>query len=158
MANIPTKQFYGTPQTCIDLATDIAAGNFSGAPAAIYDNTTDAAVPEAPLAVAVAVFPDWAAAPAAGTAVELWGVLQDVDGTSDDTDAPSGTAVNGARFFGSFPISAADALQRRTITIDMRGVKKVSFYFKNGTAQNMNNAGGTNATLKVTPLAIGVVA
>lgn len=156
MADVPSKQFLGTPQTVINLATDIAAGNFSGAPAATYDNTSDGAVPYAPYAKVMAEFPDWGAAPAAGSTVELWGVLKDSDGTDDDTDAPSGTASGGARYFGCWVIAAADALQRRTITIGMMGVEKVDFYLKNNTAQNMNNDGGTNCVVKVTPLALGV--
>jgi hypothetical protein len=157
MANYPQKQFYGTAQTVIDTGTDIAAGNFSGAPALTFDNTTDAAVPYAEYAVAMAEFPDWAAAPVAGTVIELWGVLKDTDGTEDDTDAPSGTASGGARYFGSWVIAAADALQRRTITISLLGVQKVDFYIKNGTAQNMNNDAGTNCVVKVTPVSVGFV-
>ncbi len=156
MADVPTKQFFGTKQAnCVSTATDIAAGNF-GATNTIYDNTSDAAIPYARYASATAVMPDWAAAPVAGTVVELWGVLQDVDSTTDDTDAPSGTASGGARYFGAFVIAAVDALQRRTIVIDMLGVKKVAFYTKNGTAQNMNNDAGTSHTVDVTPLALGV--
>lgn len=156
MADYPTKQFYGTAQTVINLATDIAAGNFSGAPSATFDNTTDSVVPNAPLALAMAEFPDWAAAPVAGTAIELWGILLDIDGTDDDTDTPSGSASGGARYFGSWVLAAADALQRRTIVISLEGVKKVDFYIKNGSAQNMNNDAGTNCVVKVTPIAAGV--
>lgn len=157
MANYPTKQFFGTAQTVINTATDIAAGNFSGAPAASFDNTSDAAVPYANLANAMIEMPDWAAAPAAGTVVELWGVLLNTDGTEDDTDPPSGTASNGARFFGAWPVAPADALQRRTITISLEGVNSaVDFYVRNGTAQNMNNDGGTNCVVKITPFAYGV--
>jgi hypothetical protein len=157
MANYPQKKFYGTAQTVIDLAVDIAAANFSGAPAAAFDNTTDAVVPNALWAEAMAEFPDWAAAPAAGTVVELWGVLIDTDGTDDDTDAPATTVVGGAMFFGSFPIAAVDALQRRTIVISLLAVKnKVNFYLKNGTAQNMNNDAGTNCVVKVTPFSVGI--
>lgn len=157
MANYPTKQFFGTAQTVINTATDIAAGNFSGAPAASFDNTSDGAVPYAGLAQAMAEFPDWAAAPVAGTVVELWGVLLNTDGTDDDTDAPSGTASGGARFFGAWVIAAADALQRRTITISLEGVNSaVDFYIKNGTAQNMNNDGGTSCVVKITPFAYGI--
>ena len=104
----------------------------------------------------MAEFPDWAAAPVAGTTIDLYGVLIDTDGTDDDTDAPSGTANGGARYFGSWIIAAADALQRRTITINLEGVQKVDFYIKNSTAQNMNNDGGTSCIVKVTPLAYGV--
>ena len=158
MADIPTKYFLGTAQTVINTTTDIASGNFSGAPSATYNNTNDAAEPYAPYALAMAEFPDWAAAPVAGTTVELWGVLKDTDGTDDDTDAPSGTAVGGARFFGAWVIAAADALQRRTILIDTLGCNQIDFYIKNGTAQNMNNDGGTACVVKVTPLTLGVTA
>lgn len=157
MANYPTKQFFGTAQTVINTGTDIAAGNFSGAPAASFDNTSDAAVPYANLANAMGEFPDWAAAPVASTVVELWGVLLNTDGTDDDTDAPSGTASGGARYFGAWIMAAADALQRRTIVISLEGVNSaVDFYIKNGTAQNMNNDGGTNCVVKITPFAYGI--
>ena len=149
------KMLYGTAQTVINTATDIAAGNFSGSPAATFDNTTDSAVPYALFAEAMLEAPDWAAAPVAGTVVSLWGVLKDTDGTDDDTDAPSGTASAGARFFGSWVIAAADALQRRTITINLNGVRLVDFYIQNGTAQNMNNDAGTNCVVKITPFTIG---
>jgi hypothetical protein len=148
--------FYGTAQTVINTGTDIAAANFSGAPAATFDNTTDAAVPYALWAEAMIEMPDWAAAPVAGTQVGLYGVLIDTDGTDDDTDAPSGTAVNGGRLFGAWTVAAVDALQRRTITISLLGVRQVNFYILNGTAQNMNNDGGTNCVVKVTPFAVGV--
>lgn len=157
MANVPARMFYGTAQTVINTSTDIAAGNFSGAPSATFDNTTDAAVPYALFAEAMLEAPDWGAAPVAGTVVSLWGVLKDVDGTDDDTDAPSGTASGGGRFFGAWVIAAADALQRRTITIDLTGCRLVDFYIQNGTAQNMNNDGGTNAVVKITPFNIGAV-
>lgn len=150
------KMIYSTsPQTVINTSTDIAAGNFSGAPAATFDNTTDSDVPYALFAEAMLEAPDWAAAPVAGTAVSLWGVLKDTDGTDDDTDAPSGTAAGGARFFGSWTIAAADALQRRTITISLKGCRLVDFYTKNDTAQNMNNDGGTNHVVKITPFTVG---
>ena len=155
MAAVPARMFYGTAQTVISTAVDIAAGNF-GATTTTFDNTTDAAVPYALFAEAMMEAPDWAAAPVAGTVVSLWGVLKDVDGTDDDTDAPSGTASGGARFFGAWVIAAADALQRRTITINLRGVRFCDFYTKNETAQNMNNDGGTSHIVKITPFSVGV--
>lgn len=157
MPNIIPKNFYGTTTTSvISTATDIADGNFSGAPAAEYDNTNDATLPNAPMASVVASFPDWGGAPSAGAVVELWGVKKDTDGTSDDTDAPSGTASNGAKWLGSFVIAPVDALQRRTIEIDMTGVKKMDFYIRNRSGQNMNNDAGTSCVVKVTPLSVGV--
>lgn len=157
MANVPVRWFYGAAQTVINTGTDIAASNFSGAPAATFDNTTDSDVPYALFAEAMLEAPDWAAAPAAGTFVALYGVLKDVDSTDDDTDAPSGTSAGGAKFFGSWPIAAADALQRRTISIDLRGCRMVDFYILNGTSQNMNNDAGTNCVVKITPFSPGVV-
>lgn len=157
MADVPSKQFEGTAQTVINTSTDIAAGNFSGAPAATYDNTTaDAAVPRAPFAIAMIEMPDWGAAPAAGTTCELWGVLKDTDGTDDDTDPPSGTSPGGARWFGTWPVAAADALQRRTILINTMGAFLVDFYVWNRTGTNMNNDAGTNCVVKIKPLALGV--
>lgn len=158
ITNIIGSTGAGTAQTVINLATDIAAGNFSGAPAATFSNN-DAAIPNATHANAMAEFPDWAAAPVAGTVVELWGLLKDVDSTDDDTGAPATTAPGGARFFGAFVIEAADALQRRTIVISLEGINNfitVDFYLKNGTAQNMNNDAGTNCVVKITPFSYGI--
>jgi len=107
----------------------------------------------------MAEFPDWGAAPVAGTVVELWGLLLNVDSTDDDTQAPASIASGGARFFGAFTISADDALQRRTIVISLEGVTSdlsVDFYIRNGTAQNMNNDGGTSAVVKITPFSYGI--
>ena len=152
-----TKTFFGTAQMLFDSATDIAGGAFSAAGTA-FDNTSDAAVPYATHALAMIEMPDWAAAPVAGTTVQLWGLMVDVDGTDDDTDAPASAAVGGARYLGSWQIAAADALQRRTIVISLEGITKFTPYIYNGTAQNMNNDGGTNMVLKVTPFVYGVTA
>src|SRR3990167_1475702 len=155
-ANYPEKAFYGTAQTVINTATDIAAGNFSGAPAASFDNTSDAAVPYAREALAMLEAPDWAAAPVAGTTVDLYGILNNIDGTDDETDAPATTINGGAHYFGSWIIAGTDALQRRQIKIDLQGATSIDFYIKNSTAQNMNNDGGTSCIVKITPLAYGV--
>jgi hypothetical protein len=154
--SIYQKQLTGSAVSVISTATDIAAGNFSGAPAATFTNA-DAAVPGAPYAKAMAEFPDWAAAPVLGTTVDLYGVLKDVDSTDDDTDAPATTVNGGARYFGSWIVAATDALQRRTITISLLGITEemsVDFYIKNGTAQNMNNDAGTSCIVKITPFTI----
>ncbi len=148
------KQVKGSAQTVINTTTDIASLNFSGAPAANFINN-DATYPNAPYALAMIEMPDWAAAPVLNTLVELWGVLFNTDGTDDDTDAPSGTSQGGARFFGAWIVAAADALQRRTIVISLEGIIdsiEVAFYIKNGTAQNMNNDGGTACVVKITPI------
>jgi len=154
MADYHEKALYGTAQTVIDTASNVSAGNFS-ATTTIFDNTSDAAVPYARWGVATLFINDWGGVPTAGGTVDLYGVLQDVDSTSDDTDAPATTVVGGARYFGSWIIAGVDAAQRRTITIDLLGVKKCSFYYKNGTSQTATNT-GANSTVKITPLAYGV--
>jgi hypothetical protein len=155
MADYKPKMFFGTAQQVFDLASDIASGNFSSV-GTTFDNTTDASVPYATHAVAMLEAPDWAAAPVAGTTVDLYGLMIDTDGTDDDTDAPSGTAVGGARWLGSWTMAAADALQRREIVISLVGVRKFAPYIRNSTAQIMNNDGGTNMVVKITPFVVGV--
>jgi hypothetical protein len=144
------RHVYGTAQTVINTTTDIANNNFSGAPTE-FDNTSDAVVPHAPFALATLQMPDWGAAPTTGAIVELFMVRKNVDGTSDDTDAPSGSTVGGAQYIGAFPVALTDTLQRRSIVIDLAGVTAADFYIRNATSQNMNNDGGTACTLKITP-------
>jgi hypothetical protein len=144
------RRVEGSAQTVFNSATDIAGGAFSAAGTDFTNN--DGTIGAAPYADAMIEMPDWAAAPAAGTVVQLWGLLVNVDGTDDDTDAPSGSASGGARLFGSWVIAAADALQRRTITISLAGVQSgFTPYIYNGTAQNMNNDGATPMVVKITP-------
>jgi hypothetical protein len=144
------KQVFGTAQTVFDSSTDIASTNFSAASTA-FDNTSDAAYPYAPLAVVMAEFPDWAAAPTDLSTIDLYMVRQDVDSTDDDTTTPATTDTEGAEYCGSFVLNNDDELQRKTIVISLTGVKKCLFYVKNNSGQNMNNDGGTNFIMKVTP-------
>lgn len=148
MAN--ERQVFGTAQTVISTATDITNSNFSGTPTE-FDNTSDSVCPYAPFAKVTAQFPDWGAAPTALSVVSLWMVRKNTDGTSDDTDAPSGTGSGGAEWVGNFIIAAVDALQRRTIVIDLAGVSAADFYIKNESGQNMNNDAGTSCVVKVQP-------
>jgi hypothetical protein len=141
---------FGTTQTVFDSASDIASGNFSEA-STEFNNTNDSAIPYAPLAVATAYFPDWAAAPTDLSTVDLYIVRSDVDGTNDDTTTPLTTDSEGAEYCGSFILNNDDEAQRKTIVISLAGVKKCYFYVKNVSGQNMNNDGGTNFTLKITP-------
>lgn len=148
------KNVYGTAQTVIDTAVDIPTLEFS-VNTAIFTNT-DTVVPDALYANAMLEVPDWGAAPLATALLTLWGLLQDVDGTDDDTDPPSGTSSGGAIFFGTWPIAAVDSLQRRTMVISLNGVRACKFYVQNGSAQNINNDGGTNMILKITPFSPSV--
>jgi hypothetical protein len=150
---MPLEQVTGSAQTVINTATDIANAAFSGAPAAAFVNN-DATVPNAPLALAMLEMPDWGGAPTALSTIGLWGVFKNTDGTDDDTDAPSGSASNGAKFLGAFVLAASDSFQRRTITISLDGLigsMELDCYLQNNSGQNMNNDGGTSCVLKLTP-------
>jgi hypothetical protein len=147
---IYTRPVYGTTQTVFNSSTDIAGGAFSAAGTDFANN--DGTIGAALYADAMIEMRDWAAAPVAGTTVQLWGLLINVDGTDDDTDAPSAAASGGAIFLCSWPIAAVDALQRRTRTFSLAGIQNgFTPYIFNGTAQNMNNDGGTNMVVKITP-------
>lgn len=150
MPNYGEKQFLGTAQTVLTTGGTVAASNFS-AGSSVYDNTSDAAFPYAPLAKAVLSF-TFGTAPVAGTVIELWALFQDVDSTTDETDAPSGTASKGARCVGSFLCTDVTTLQVRECVINAIGLEKAVFYLKNGTGQTMS----TGAVLKVTPLTVGL--
>ena len=150
MADVPVKWKIGTPQTLINSSTDVANNNFSAAGTAFTNN--DSNVPMAQEALYMLIAPDFGGTPAAGAAIEVWAVHQNVDSTDDETDAPSGTAQGGAIFLVSIPIAPTDALQRR----ERRGplpLRDWVPYLRNLTGQNLNNDGGTNCVLKVTPIA-----
>ena len=151
MTDYVTKQFFGTAQTLFNASTtNISASNFSAA-GTQFDNTTDAAVPYATHAVAALTI-QMAATPAAGHVIELWGLMQDIDGTTDETPAPATTASNGAHFLGAFVLAATTDQQIGGIVISLEGVRKFVPYIKNG-ATVATNVGSSGLTLKVTPLA-----
>jgi hypothetical protein len=146
---IYTRQVYGTAQTVFNSASNIAAGAFSGAGTEFTNN--DATLGAVPYADAMIEMPDWAAAPVAGTVVQLWALVSDVDGADNDTQAPASAASGGARLLCSWVVSADDTLQRRTLPISLAGIQNgfVPYIF-NGTAQQMTNT-GTAMVVKITP-------
>lgn len=157
MPDYKPKQFEGTAQTVLNSTSNITAGNFSGTPTE-FSNTTDATVPNAPYARAVLKIPGFATAPTAGQVISLWMVQKNSNGTLDDSNAPSGTSNNGARYVGTFPVLAASTSeQRRTLPqIDLRGINAADFYVKNESSVTANGTG--NITLDIIPYTIGVTA
>lgn len=156
MADYKEKQFFGTAQTLFNASTtNIAASNFSAA-GTMFDNTTDSVVPYAPMAVAVLTI-EMVATPGAGTVMELWAVMQDVDGTTDETPVPATTSSNAAHCLGGFVLSASATPQTMQIVINLEGVQKFVPYLKNGSAVATDVA-SSGYTLKITPFAIGVTA
>jgi hypothetical protein len=157
VTNYVERFFQGTTQqNLLDSTSALNAANFIAA-TSLYNNTNDATVPYAPLALATIVTGTFAANPVEGSEMELWGVIQDTITTSDDTGAPSGSTLNAPRHFGSWTMQAATTPQTKTIVIDVNGLTSIQFYIKNGTAQNLTNS-TNHIKLYVTPLARGIVA
>ena len=156
MADVKPKQFFGTAQTVFNYTSaDITAGNFSGA-GTDFDNTSDASVPYATHAMCMLEC-DYASAPTAGQVVELWGLMLNVDGTDDCTDAPATTASNGANFLGAWVLDDTTTLQRRWCVISLEGITGFTPYVKNGSSTAMDCDGGTSGlVVKITPFVIGV--
>jgi hypothetical protein len=156
MADVKTKQFFGTEQVLMNITSDLAAGNFSAAGTA-FDNTSDASVPYATHAVAVIEFDMAVSTGTLYPVIELWATIENTNGTADDTDAPSGTAQNGGKFLGSWTVSTGTSLQRRSTVISLEGIKSFVPYLKNGTAQTIDaTSSDSNLVLEVTPFTYGV--
>lgn len=133
-------------QTVVNHASNVATSNVAGG-AVTFDNSTK----KYPRALATLYIADFSAAPSAGAYVNLLAVRQDVDGTSDDTSAPSGTSVESAEILGAWPIYAVDEAQRVTIDIDLRGAEKALVWIENRTGATINAGSGTEMTVKITP-------
>jgi len=119
--------------TVIDLTADLTNNSVAGG-TTLFDNSTDR------MWYAVATFNNpgtFGAAPTANSTVNLYAVLQDTDGTNDDTATPTGTTTESARFMGAFPIYAVDEEQRVSIDIDIRGIKKCYFFIENKCGQTI---------------------
>lgn len=145
MAN-ELKQVYGSATTVIDLTADLTNTSVAGGTAAL-DNTTN----NYPWALAVFNAPGtFSAAPTNLSTVNLYMVRQNVDSTSDDTAAPTGTDVESAEFVGAFLIYDTDEEQRVSIVIDIAGVTNALFYIENKTGVTITGS-GSHIYVKVTP-------
>ncbi len=146
MANDLVQKFSSTTTTVIDLTVDLT-NNSVGGGSALLDNSTELF----PYAIATFNNPGtFGAAPTNNSTVNLYAVLQDTDGTSDDTAAPTSSDVESARFMGAFPIYDTNEEQRVTINIDLSGIKKAYFYIENKTGQTITGS-GSHIYVKITP-------
>lgn len=79
-----------------------------------------------------------------------------MDGTDDVTDAPSGTASNGAVMLCSWTLDDTTTLQRRWAVCSLEGLTAFTPYVKNGSSTAMDCDGGTSGlVVKITPFVIG---
>ena len=145
MAN-ELKQVYGSATTVIDLTADLTNTSVAGGTAAL-DNTTN----HYPWALAVFNAPGtFSAAPTNLSTVNLYMVRQNVDSTSDDTAAPTGTDVESAQFVGAFLVYDTDEDLRDSSSAALRRVTNALFYIENKTGVTITGS-GSHIYVKVTP-------
>lgn len=156
MAN-QTKMVWGTPTTVISLATTLGTGanTYDGMGSCTLtqlDNSTD----QYPDARAVLSITDtFAAAPTAGSTIDLYMTQDDLDGTSDETPVPAATdIVNLAKYMGSWIMDNQDVAVLKAINIDLRGVQKAKFHILNQSGQTISYT-STATTVKITPFTYG---
>lgn len=145
------RQVYGTQVTVITRTTSItAAGNTVAADATQLNNSLNY-----PSAVAVLNIPDgFAAAPTAGQTLDLFMVLDDIDGTADETPEPAaGDIEQLARYVGSFVMDNQAVAVRKPIVISLEGVRLARYFLKNSTGQTAQRT-TADITVKITPFSV----
>jgi hypothetical protein len=156
MAN-QTKMVFGSSTTVCSLAATLAnaANTYSGLGSYTQtqlDNSTDLY----PWGRAVLGVPDtFAAAPTAGSTVDLYMTLDDIDGTSDETPEPGATDILYlAKFVGSFVLDNQDVATIKPLIFSLHGVQKARFNILNSSGQTMSYTSAA-ITVKVTPFTYG---
>ena len=146
MANDLIMKWSATTTTVIDLTADLTNNSVAGG-TTLLDNSTELM----PYARATFNNPGtFGAAPTNNSTVNLYAVLQDTDGTSDDTAAPTGSDVESARVMGAFTIYDTNEEQRHSIDIDLMGIQKAYFYIENKTGQTIPGS-SAHIYVKITP-------
>lgn len=153
MANETKMVFAGAATTVISLGATLAnAANTTNSEATQLDNSTNLF----PYAIAVLAINDtFAAAPTAGGTVDLFMILDDIDGTTDETPIPASSDIdNLAKYVGSWIVDNQDVAHIKPIMISLHGVRKARFFIKNNTGQQISFS-STNTTVKITPFTYG---
>ena len=156
MAN-EAKFVYGSTTTCISHAAALASGantytGLTGITMTALSNSL-----QYPDARFVLDIPDtFAAAPTAGSTIDIYMTVDNVDSTSDETPVPAATdIIYLAKYVGSFVMDNQDVATRKTVIIPgcLHGVIDANFYIANNCGQALSYS--TNPiTLKVTPLSL----
>lgn len=157
MANQVKQVFSSTTTTVISLAASLAnaANTYTGLTGLTntqLDNSTELYTD----AIAVLTVPEtFVAAPTAGAAFNLYCVLDDIDGTTDETPEPGAAdIVNLAAYVGSFVVDNQDVNHIKPIMISLLGVRKARFFLENQTGQATTYS-ATPLTVKITPFTVG---
>lgn len=152
MAN-ELKMVFGSSTTVISLATALssAANTYSGL-ANCTMTQLDNSTLLYPYARAVLSVPDtFVAAPTAGGTFDLYMILDDIDGTSDETPEPGASDIAYlGKYVGSFVVDNQDVATIKPIVISLEGVQKARFCLLNSSGQQTQYS--TNPlTVKITP-------
>lgn len=160
MANQAYMLFASAATTVISLTATVTSTYVVGGQTEL-DNSTDLY----PMATATLEVTDTFGAAPTGP-IRLYMQRGDVDGTTDDANSVLGyaakvnadavTALGDAEYLGAFRPST-DAAYRKTININIAGVKKARFYLQNASGTTMVYS--TNAiTLKIHPFTLAPAA
>ena len=152
MAN-ELKMVFGSATTVISHAATLssAANTYSGLTGCTMtqlDNSTTLY----PYARAVLSIPDtFAAAPTAGGTFDLYMVMDDIDGTSDETPEPGATDIAYlGKYVGSFVVDNQDVALIKPIVISLEGVQKARYCIANYSGQQSSYSSNP-LTVKITP-------
>ena len=152
MAN-ELKMVFGSATTVISHAATLssAANTYSGLTGCTMtqlDNSTTLY----PYARAVLSIPDtFAAAPTAGGTFDLYMVMDDIDGTSDETPEPGATDIAYlGKYVGSFVVDNQDVALIKPIVISLEGVQKARYCIANNSGQQSSYSSNP-LTVKITP-------
>ncbi len=152
------KYASGGSTTCISHAATLANGantysGLTGCTMTALDNSTDL-YPDARFVLEV---PDtFAAAPTAGSTVDVYMTMNNVDSTSDETPVPGATDIlYNAQYVTSFVLDNQDAatIKAKVVPGCLHGVTNADFYIVNNSGQTMSYSSNP-ITLKVTPLTV----
>lgn len=143
----------GTPVTAVSLAATLANASYTYTGlASCTMNDLDNSTTKHPHLRCVLDIPDtFAAAPTAGGYFNVYMLVLNSDGTSDDIPAPDATALKAAKWICSIPIQAYDVAQRVTAYVHnvLGGVTGAQFFIENKCGQTASYSSGA-ITLKVT--------
>lgn len=156
MAN-EVKFVYGSSTTVISLAATLtnAANTYTGMSGITMTALSNSL--QYPDARFVLDIPDtFAAAPTAGSTIDVYMTVDNIDSTSDETPVPAASDItNLARYVCSFVMDNQDVATRKVKIVQgcLHGVVDANFYLYNGCGQTLSYS--TNPiTLKVTPLSL----
>lgn len=149
MAN-ETKMVYAAEETAISLAATLAnaANTYEGLAACTHTTITN--TENYPLAkIYINITDTFAAAPTAGSSIDVFITELNIDGTLDETPIPGATDIDYlGKPVGSFTIDNQDVALVKTFNISIEGVKAFRLNFKNACGQTISFA-STPTTLKL---------